>query len=95
MTHRDMRIWRPTDAVRAAFWAIAVSLVGELAMAAPPGETPFGVYDPGGDFTEDPDVQIEHLFLPWEDVFLPSLVDADVYALERNRAILATIEPWT
>lgn len=65
------------------------------ALAAPPGEMPFGAYDPDGDFTTDPEVTIEHLFLPWEDVFLPSLVDADLYALERNRAILATIEPWT
>ncbi len=65
------------------------------ASAAPPGEMPFGVYDPDGDFESDPGVTIEHLFLPWEDVFLPSLVDADVYAKERNRAILATIEPWT
>lgn len=63
--------------------------------AAPPGETPFGVYDPEGQFSDDSDVQIEHLFLPWEDVFLPSLVDADVYALARARALLVTIEPWT
>ncbi|MDT8327866.1 MAG: beta-mannosidase [Roseovarius sp.] len=63
--------------------------------AAPPGEMPFGVYDPNGDFEADPEVAIEHLFLPWEDVFLPSLVDADLYAIERNRAVLATIEPWT
>jgi endoglucanase len=63
--------------------------------AAPPGELPFGVYDPNGDFESDPEVTIEHLFLPWEDVFLPSLVDADVYAKDRDRAILATIEPWT
>ena len=63
--------------------------------AAPPGDMPFGVYDPGGDFSDDPEVSIEHLFLPWEDVFLPSLVDADIYAKERNRAVVATIEPWT
>ena len=65
------------------------------AVAAPPGELPFGVYDPDGAFTDDRDVQIEHLFLPWEDVFLPSLKQADDYALERDRAILVTIEPWT
>ncbi|AZV80391.1 beta-mannosidase [Parasedimentitalea marina] len=64
-------------------------------LAAPPGELPFGVYDPNGGFTNDTDVQIEHLFLPWEDVFLPSLLDADSYALERGRSVLVTIEPWT
>jgi len=64
-------------------------------LAAPPGELPFGVYDPNGGFSNDDDVQIEHLFLPWEDVFLPSLADADTYALERGRTILVTIEPWT
>lgn len=68
---------------------------GTAVSAAPPGELPFGVYDPPGDFQLDPDVQIEHLFLPWEDVYLPSLLDADRYALEKNRAILLTIEPWT
>jgi endoglucanase len=56
---------------------------------------PFGVYDPGGDFRSDPEVAIEHLFLPWEDIYLPSLADADAYAVERNRAVLVTLEPWT
>lgn len=63
--------------------------------AAPPGDMPFGVYDPGGDFTNDPNVQIEHLFLPWEDVYLPSLTEADAYAVKHHRALLVTIEPWT
>jgi beta-mannanase len=56
---------------------------------------PFGVYDPGGDFQDDPEVTIEHLFLPWEDIYLPSLADADAYAVARNRAVLVTLEPWT
>jgi endoglucanase len=64
-------------------------------LAAPPGPMPFGVYDPGGDFQNDPEVAIEHLFLPWEDIYLPSLSDADAYAVERNRAVLVTLEPWT
>ncbi len=78
--------------------ACGIGLFSALALpvfAAPPGALPFGVYDPGGQFSEDPDVQIEHLFLPWEDVFLPSLELADEYAAERARAILVTIEPWT
>lgn len=83
---------------RAVFWATVVplSLFSTTAvLAAPPGNFPFGVYDPEGSFAQDPDVQIEHLFLPWEDVFLPSLLDADAYAVERGRAVLVTIEPWT
>ena len=77
--------------------ALAMALAGTVSAvsAAPPGELPFGVYDPDGRFSEDPNVQIEHLFLPWEDVHLPSLHDADAYAAERNRAVLVTIEPWT
>jgi len=63
--------------------------------AAPPGPLPFGVYDPQGDFISDAEVSIEHVFMPWEDVSLSSLLEADLYALERNRALLITIEPWT
>ena len=78
----------------AATFALTAFLA-PAALSAPPGDIPFGVYDPDGNFENDPGVQIEHLFLPWEDVFLPSLIDADTYALERNRALLVTIEPWT
>lgn len=79
------------------FAALSVALViaGPEARAAPPGELPFGVYDPDGDFSADGQVVIEHLFLPWEDVYLPSLNDADAYALKRGRALLVTLEPWT
>lgn len=61
----------------------------------PDGATPFGVYDPGGDFADVGGVTVEHLFLPWEDVALDSLFDADVYARARDRVLLVTIEPWT
>ncbi len=74
--------------------AMTMSFAPE-AKAAPPGTVPFGAYDPGGDFTDDPEPVIEHLFLPWEDVYLPSLNDADAYAQERGRALLVTLEPWT
>lgn len=72
-----------------------VGVAGGGQAQSPEGDVPFGVYDPDGDFSADQNVTIEHLFLPWEDVFLDSLNDADAYALERNRALLVTVEPWT
>lgn len=74
---------------------LATVAMPSQALAAPPGDLPFGAYDPGGDFSADTALTIEHVFLPWEDVALASLQDADVYALERKRALLITIEPWT
>lgn len=65
------------------------------AFAAPPGPLPFGAYDPAGDFSNDSELTIEHVFLPWEDVSLDSLYQADEYALQRKRALIITIEPWT
>ncbi|MEZ5796798.1 MAG: glycosyl hydrolase [Paracoccaceae bacterium] len=56
---------------------------------------PFGAYDPEGYFTEDSELTIEHVFMPWEDVNLNTLLEADAYALERRRALMITIEPWT
>lgn len=89
-----------TVATVSAFSAIGLACLITLAntqavLAAPPGDLPFGVYDPLGQFTDDSEVTIEHIFLPWEDVSLDTLVVADNYALERNRALLITIEPWT
>lgn len=84
--------WKKSAVIAlSAFLGLGVSAPN----AAPPGDVPFGAYDPGGDFTEDLDLVIEHLFLPWEDVYLPSLNDADAYAQERGRALLVTLEPWT
>ena len=81
---------------KSALGTLAAVLAMSLpAQAAPEGEIPFGVYDPEGVFSDDTGVTIEHLFLPWEDVYLPSLIDADAYAVERGRSILVTIEPWT
>lgn len=77
------------------FGALLTTCLAGLALSAPPGAIPYGVYDPDGDFEDDGAVTIEHLFLPWEDVFLPSLFDADEYAQERERALLVTLEPWT
>ncbi|WP_321343329.1 glycosyl hydrolase family 5 [Breoghania sp.] len=57
--------------------------------------TKFGAYDPYGDFSDDSRLVTEHLFLPWEDVELGGLSEADAYAQARNRKILVTIEPWS
>ncbi len=91
------RAWHGGRLALAALTLAAMAGLGAApaARAAPPGDLPFGVYDPGGYFANDKDVQIEHLFLPWEDVYLPSLTEADKYALARKRALLVTIEPWT
>lgn len=77
--------------------ALAALVVASPAFSQslPPGDIPFGVFDPGGDFSDVQGVAIEHLFLPWEDVFLPSLAEAETYAADRDRALLVTIEPWT
>lgn len=74
---------------------VVTAFLAAPAVAAPPGPLPFGAYDPGGDFSADAELTIEHVFLPWEDVTLDSLYDADQYALERKRALIITIEPWT
>jgi endoglucanase len=60
-----------------------------------PNQTKFGAYDPHGDFTNQNDVVTEALFLPWEDVDLETLRVADSYAIQRNRKLLITVEPWS
>lgn len=55
----------------------------------------FGSYDPYGDFSTQTDVSIEHVFLPWEDVELEGLTQADEYAFARGRTVLLSIEPWS
>ncbi len=79
----------------AAALCVASSLFMAPALAAPPGELPFGAYDPEGYFSSDSELTIEHVFMPWEDVNLASLAEADAYALERKRALMITVEPWT
>lgn len=79
----------------AAISAAIAALMAPAARSAPPGPLPFGAFDPEGYYGADPEVTIEHVFLPWEDVNLASLLEADLYALERNRALMITIEPWT
>jgi hypothetical protein len=38
-------------------------------------------------------ITIEHVFMPWEDVDLNSLDQADAYARQRGRRLLVTLEP--
>jgi beta-mannanase len=54
-----------------------------------------GAYDPHGDYANDANSKIEHLFLPWEDVGLETLSIADDYARQRGRSLLITVEPWS
>ena len=60
-----------------------------------PDSAAFGAYDPHGDFGDDRKVKIEALFLPWQDVDLAILREADGYARQRGRTLLITVEPWT
>jgi endoglucanase len=90
------RFGQKKENVMTRFKAFAlVTLMATPTFAAPPGPMPFGAYDPAGEFTNDAEVTIEHVFLPWEDVSLDSLYQADQYALDRKRALIITIEPWT
>ena len=73
--------------------AKAAELTGPMFTTVTPRA--FGAYDPYGDFANDKTANVEHLFLPWEDVDLSSLADAEEYARTRGRSILITIEPWT
>jgi len=91
---RDLR--PPVLPVALAGLAVAWGAsAGAQVAQVPPGDIPFGVYDPPGNFSETEGVTIEHLFLPWEDVALESLFDAADYAAERGRVLLVTLEPWT
>ena len=42
--------------------------------------TRLGAYDPYGTFANDPRIGIEHIYIPWQDVDLASLIAADRYA---------------
>lgn len=74
--------------------AVSTGLFGKKPVHHAPGLA-IGAYDPHGDFTNDAHVAIEHLFMPWEDVELASLNEADSYALARGRSLMITVEPWS
>lgn len=74
--------------------AVEAGLAKKYPLINNPG-VPLGAYDPHGDFKNIAGVKIEHLFLPWQDVDLSTLSDADAYARERGRTLLITVEPWS
>jgi len=55
----------------------------------------FGAYDPHGNFKSVSADSVEHIFMPWEDIDLSTLQRADLYARERGRSLLVTVEPWS
>lgn len=89
-----------TGAIMATYAATPVhaappALTSQKPVPPVPQGPALGAYDPYGDFSVDQRVSIEHLFLPWEDVELSTLAQADEYALRHNRTLLITIEPWS
>lgn len=74
---------------------VATGNLGDKRPIIGPDSLTFGAYDPHGDFTDDPNSKIEHLFLPWEDVDLSTLSLADEYAQKRGRKLFITVEPWS
>lgn len=93
---RQLDLHRRTTITGATLCCMVAGLVlttGSV-LAAPPGAMPFGAYDPEGNFADDTDVSIEHVFLPWDGVDLDTLRLADAYALTRDRSLLVTVEPW-
>jgi endoglucanase len=61
----------------------------------PPADTiVFGVYDPRQEFSDTPNISIEHIFVPWQK--LPADLRQSIQrAAARERQLLITIEPWT
>ena len=93
---------RTTGAIALSIAALMIGLSGAVSQMATDkrplvtdASLTFGAYDPHGDFDQDANSKIEHLFLPWEDVDLSSLAFADSYARQRGRSLLITVEPWS
>jgi len=87
---------RPVER-RAFFTAAFVGLctIAGTGVATAEDHVGFGAYDPHGGFATDRSLRIEHIFVPWDGVHLPSLLEAGAYAFERDRELLVTVEPWS
>lgn len=81
-------------AAKAVTLAIA-DVSAARAEAAGPSDLQVGIYDPDGAFADASRVQIEHVFMPWQNIDLASLDVADRYAADRGRTLLLTVEPWS
>ena len=77
------------------FGALPAQSQSKLTKGSATDSVRVGAYDPYGTFANDAKLAIEHVFIPWQDVDLPSLKLADQYASLRNRSLLITMEPWS
>ncbi|WP_051661005.1 glycosyl hydrolase [Bosea sp. 117] len=81
--------------------AVAIPVFAQPTTTAPaatdarPKAAAFGAYDPNGTLGDDPNVRVEHVYIPWLNADLTSLKRADQYAQARDRDLLITIEPWS
>lgn len=99
---RKLKAWK-----RLKFALPLGAAAGLVLMASPPQQglaqsngpaaqrPAFGVYDPNGAFADSKAIGIEHVYMPWSDVSLESLTEADKYTFERGRKMLLTMEPWS
>ena len=63
----------------------ATALLSSLAFAAPPGELPFGVYDPDGDFANDGEVPVDDKAIMVVGSMLPKHLNIAHVIVARSR----------
>ena len=61
----------------------------------PASEITFGVYDPHATFAEERGIGIEHIFLFWKAFDSEALRKELLYAGQRDRRMMVTVEPYT
>jgi cellulose synthase (UDP-forming) len=86
----DPKTWEkgvPTELAR--IWQTTTA----SAQASGDGGVRLGVYDPTGAFSADPRISIEHVFVEWQ-VSTSRIRQAARQAVERNRQLMLTVEPW-
>jgi beta-mannanase len=74
-----------------------------VATHAPPSRQPYrrqgdvvlGVYDPHEVFDAESGVEIEHIFVFWQQLAVKSLREQLRYAHQRGRTMMVTVEPYT